>query len=69
VRLGAAGIGLNLSLFRFRTGYDAGNFHKIGTSPEDKDVLNSDVTGSASSYANSFKIRDGILSGPIALLA
>jgi hypothetical protein len=69
VRWGAAGIGLNLSLFRFRNGYDAGNFYQIGTSPGDKDVLNIDVTGSASSYANSFKIRDGILSEPIALLA
>jgi hypothetical protein len=27
------------------------SFHKTGTSPEDKDVLNIDVTGSAGSWA------------------
>ncbi len=40
------------------------SFHKTGTSPEDKDVLNIDVTGSASSYANSFKIVVEYCPGP-----
>ena len=41
------------------------SFHKAGTNPEDKDLLNINVTGSASSLANSFNnIRGGILSGP-----
>ena len=41
------------------------SFHKAGTNPEDKDLLNIDVTGSASSLANSFNICGGILSGPM----
>ena len=44
------------------------SFHKAGTNPEDKDLLNINVTRSASSLANSFNIRGAILSRPMALL-
>ena len=39
------------------------SFHKAGTNPEDKDLLNINVTRSLS-----FNIRGGILSRPMALL-
>ena len=44
------------------------SFQKAGTNPEYQNLLNINVTGSASSLANSCNIRDGILSGPMALL-
>ena len=43
------------------------SFYKA-TNPEDKDLLNINVTGSSSSLANSFDIRGGIFSGSMALL-
>ena len=43
------------------------SFQIDGTTPDFKDTLNILVTGSASSKANCFKTRGGILSEPDAL--
>ena len=43
------------------------SFHKAGTNPEYTNLLNINVTGYASSLANTSNIRGGILSVPMAL--